>query len=365
MSDLLALAGDLIGDRADEWDRHGRLPEDMLRQLGAAGVLCAQIAPEYGGPGLDSRENGELTAHVAALCGSTRSIMTAQGIAAWTAARHGREPARTTLLRQLTGGQLASVALSEAAAGSDLSAMRTQIRLDGDTVVVSGHKVWVTGASYSDTLLVYGRAEDGTGAVVLVPATASGVRVTPVPEPLGCRAAGHAHVDFDQVRLNADALLCAGTPLMWLVTSALAYGRLSVAWGCAGMVRACREAAVRHARTRHQFGTPLARHQLVAGHLADLWAAEQTATRICEYASDCWDTAALEMVAATVLAKYVAADLAARGAAAAVQVLGSAGVPDGQVVARAYRDAKVMEIIEGSTELCQLLLADHALAVTP
>lgn len=357
------LVTELVGDQADGWDRDGRLPEDLVRELGAKGLLCPQVPTELGGLGLSSAQNGEFTAHVGSLCGSLRSLMTSQGMAAWTVQRLGDREQRSAYLTRLTSGSLAGVAFSEPAAGSDLSAMATTIRRDGETVTVDGHKMWVTGAAYADLLVVFGRYGDGAAAVV-VPTGAPGVTVAPVPNPLGCRAAGHADVRLDSVRLPADALLgAAGQQVGMLVTSALTYGRLSVAWGCVGILRACLSAAVRHARSRTQFGVPLARHQLVARHIAELFVAEQAATRTCEYASRCWDAGLPELVTATVVAKHLAATSAARGAAAAVQVLGSAGAHDGHPVARAYRDAKLMEIIEGSNEICQLMLADHALAV--
>jgi methoxymalonate biosynthesis protein len=137
-----------------------------------------------------------------------------------------------------------------------------------------------------------------------------------------------------------------------------------VAWGCVGILRACLTATTAHARTRRQFGKPLAEHQLIARHLAELLTAEQIAARACEHASDCWDRGSPDMVVSTVLAKYVSSTHAARGGAAAVQVLASAGAQDGHAVARAYRDAKLMEIIEGSNEICQLILAQHALTAS-
>ena len=198
-----------------------------------------------------------------------------------------------------------------------------------------------------------------------MPTSAPGVHTEPVPAPLGCRAAGHAQVRLDSVRVPVDAVLGGGgQSLSLLVTTALAYGRISVAWGCVGILRACLSAAVRHARQRKQFGKPLAEHQLVARHLAELLAAEQVSTRVCEHASQCWDSGSPDVVVATVLAKHVSAGHAARGAAAAVQVLASAGAQDGHVVARAYRDAKLMEIIEGSNEICQIILAQHAMTIS-
>nr|BAP34766.1 acyl-CoA dehydrogenase [Streptomyces sp. ML694-90F3] len=371
-----------VGDRADGWDLAGELPLPLLRDLGARGLLSAQVATRYGGPGLSSAENGELTAYTGALCSSLRSVQTSQGMAAWTMGRLGDAEQRKHYLSALTGGELAAVAFSEPAAGSDLAAMTTSIRRDGDSLVVDGTKKWITAARYADHLVVFGRydsgsapgSESGSGsgaatggagaaAVVVVPRTAPGVTVEPVADPLGCRAAGHSHLTFDGVRVAPSALLGGGEfALSLLVTTALTYGRLSVAWGCVGILRACLGAAVRHASAREQFGVPLSGHQLVSRHLAELLVAERNATRAAEHASRCWDERSPELPTAAVLAKHVGATGAAAGAAAAVQVLASAGARDGHVVARAYRDAKLMEIIEGSNEISQLLLAEHALA---
>lgn len=352
---------ELVGDRAADWDRAGRLPEDLVRKLGAAGQLTGQVPAAYGGLGWSSADNGEFTAHVGSLCSSLRSVMTSQGMAAWTVERLGDPAQAADLLPRLVSGETAAVAFSESQAGSDLSAIETTVTVEGDTLLINGRKKWVTAADYADLILVVARMDEG-GAVVVVDRTAPGVEVRRVADPLGCRAAGHAEVRLDGVRLPISSLLGGGRqPLSLLVTTALAYGRLSVAWGCVGILRACVAAAVEHAGSREQFGKPLGQHQLVARHLADLWTAEQVSTRACEHASRCWDDNDADLVTSAVLAKYVSAGHAATGAAAAVQVLASAGAQDGHVVARAYRDAKLMEIIEGSNEMCQLILAEHAL----
>jgi methoxymalonate biosynthesis protein len=361
--DLKALVTDVVDGRADEWDRAGAIPLDLVRQLGRKGILCPEVPAKFGGLGLTSLENGEFTAHVGALCSSLRSLMTSQGMAAWAIHRFGSAEQRAHYLSRLTSGELVGIAFSEAGAGSDLAGMSTTIRVDGDTVVVDGSKVWVTAAGYADMIVVIGKFGDGAAAVV-VPADAPGVTVSLVPDPMGCRAAGHSNVELRDVRLPVDALLKgAGQPLSMLITSALTYGRVSVAWGCVGILRACLTAAARHAKAREQFGKPLAQHQLVGRHLAELLVSEQVATRAAEHASRCWDSGSPEMITAAVVAKHVGATNAAAGASSAVQVLASAGAQDGHVVARAYRDAKLMEIIEGSNEICQLVLANHALVV--
>jgi alkylation response protein AidB-like acyl-CoA dehydrogenase len=357
---------EVVGDRAAGWDLAGVIPVDLLRDLGKRGLLCAQVPERFGGLGASSADGGEFTAEVGALCSSLRSVMTSQGMAAWTIQRLADARQQADLLPQLTSGRLAAVAFSEPGAGSDLSGIATTIRPDGDEVVVDGLKVWITAAHYADVVLVFGRhGDDGDAAVVVVPTDAPGVRITRVADPLGCRAAGHAEVRLDGVRLPASHVLGGGEqPLPLLVTTALAYGRMSVAWGCVGIIRGCLRAAAGHAGSREQFGGRIADHQLVAGALADLFAAEQITTRVCEHASRCWDAGSPEVVTAAVLAKHVSAQHAARAAASAVQLLASAGASDGGVVARAYRDAKLMEIIEGTNEICRLMLAQHVMATT-
>lgn len=361
LANACALVSELIGDRADAWDVAGELPVPMLRELGGRGVLCAQVPPEHGGLGLSSLDNGALTAHTGTLCSSVRSVMTSHGMAAWTIGRLGDRDQRREYLPMLTSGSLAALGFSEPDAGSDLSGIETCIEPDGDEVVVTGRKVWITAAGYADVILVVGRF-GADAAVVVVPRTAPGVRVQRVAHPVGCRAAGHAEVILDSVRLPAGSVLGGGgQSLAMLVTTALTYGRMSVAWGCVGILRACLRESTAHAGSRKQFGTPLAEHQLVARRLAELLVAEQVSTLTCEHASLRWDARDPDLAVTAVLAKHVSSGHAAQGAASAMQLLASAAAHDGTVIARAYRDAKLMEIIEGTTEICQVLLAQHAM----
>lgn len=359
-----AVVGDLVGDRPAAWDVAGELPPELLRKLGADGLLCAEVPASFGGIGASGAENGEFTAYVGALCSSLRSIMTSQGIAAAAVRRFGDREQRRRYLAELTSGKLAAVGFSEPGAGSELSAMATRLEPDGEDFVLEGRKMWVTGSSYADYLMVIARHGEQAAAIML-PSDAPGLRIEKVPEPMGCRAAGHCDLYFDRVPVPRSAVLGGGgQSLPMLFTTALSYGRMSIAWGCVGILRACLNAACAHAKRREQAGSVLADHQLVRRHLAELYADERAATAVCEQASRAWDAGSPDLVVAAVLAKHVAAGHAARSSAAAVQVLASAGARDGHVVARAYRDAKMMEIIEGTNEICQLVLAGHALSLS-
>lgn len=357
-----ALIGELAAGQGDAWDEAEDLPAGLLHQLGRRGLLCAQVPAAFGGLGASSEQNGELTAVAGSWCSSLRSVMTSSGMAAWAIARLGSPEQQEDYLPLLASGQIGAVGFSEPSAGSDLAAIDTTVRPEGEFVVVDGFKCWTTAAAYADLLVIIGRYDDGAAAVV-VPTTAPGVTLERVPRPLGCRAAGHANVTLRSVRLPATSVLgyCGSQSLSLLVTTILAYGRISVAWGCVGILRTCLDAVTRHARSRSQFGKPLAGHQLVARHIAQIYTAEQVATRACEYASRCWDSRSPDLAAGVVLAKYVSSVNAAQGSAVAMQVLASAAARDTSAVARAFRDAKLMEIIEGTHEICELLLAEHAL----
>ena len=352
----------LVSDNAREWDSRAKIPKRILRDFCAHGLLCPQVPMSAGGRGLTSLLTGEFTAYVGSRCSSLRSVMTSHGMAAWTIQKFASRQQRDLYLAELTSGKLAAVGFSEPEAGSDLSAMTTSISRDGSMVVVNGHKAWVTAADYADLIVIFGRLDDGAAAVV-VPRSTAGVQLERIADPLGCRAAGHANVYLDNVRLPIDNILgCTAYSLSLMISAALTYGRISVAWGCIGILRCCLGEAASHARARRQFGKPIGQHQLIKRHLAELYVLEQSATRLCERASQSWDAAAPDMAIMAVLAKHLSARNAVQGAAMAVQVLASAGAKNTDLVARAYRDSKLMEIIEGTNEVCQLILADHVMS---
>jgi methoxymalonate biosynthesis protein len=362
LRDACQLVDALVSDNAAEWDLRAKIPIRILRDFGTHGLLCPQAPKSAGGRGLSSLLTGEFTAYLGSRCSSLRSVMTSHGMAAWTIQKFASHQQRDFYLAELTSGKLAAVGFSEPEAGSDLSAMTTSISRDGRMAVVNGHKVWVTAADYADLVVIYGRLDNGAAAV-LVPTSTPGVHLERIADPLGCRAAGHAHVYLDNVRLPIDNILgCTAYSLPLMISASLTYGRISVAWGCVGILRACLGEAASHARARRQFGKPIGQHQLIKRHLAELYVLEQSATRLCERASQSWDSATPDMAITAVLAKHFSACNAVQGAAMAVQVLASAGVKNGDLVARAYRDSKLMEIIEGTNEVCQLILADHVMS---
>ncbi|WP_324194440.1 acyl-CoA dehydrogenase family protein [Nocardia blacklockiae] len=343
---------------AAAWDRDG-LPREMVELAAKCGVLGADRAA---GPGIGAHELGELAATLGAVCSSTRSLLTVAGMVAAAVDRWGTARQREYWLpRFVSGATLPGLAVTEDGAGTELAAVRTSLRPDGDGVVVTGRKLWVSFGELADVLLVLARAEKGPVAV-LVPTDRPGVRVEPVADPLGLRGARLAHIDLDAVAVPAENVLAPpGFGLSHVVGTALDHGRFTVAWGCVGMARACLAEAAQRAARRRPDGSALADHQLVRAALGRCWVAVEGAEALCRRAADLRAGGDAGAVRATVAAKYAAAAAAARVAREAVQLLGAAGCGPDSRAGRFYRDAKVMEIIEGPAAVAELHLGDHVL----
>ncbi|GGV11009.1 acyl-CoA dehydrogenase family protein [Streptomyces spectabilis] len=361
-ADLAARFADAVRGDAAAWDARGELPADVRRALARDGLLGADLPPCHGGLGAAPEQLGEVCARLGGVCGSLRALVTVQGMVGAALLRWGTAGQRERWLPALARGELtAAFAATEAAAGSDLGAVTTAVERDGDTYTVSGEKRWITFGEVADVFLVLGRT-DGRTAAVLVEADRPGVRREPVRGQLGLRAAQLAHVRFDAVRVPSEnAVAPPGFGLSHVAGTALDHGRFTVAWGCVGMAEACLRAAAEHAVRRAQGGVVLAEHQQVRSLLGRAVVDGRAARELCLRAARLRAAGDPDAVAETVAAKYAAARAATSVAGSAVQVLGAAGCAPDSLVGRCYRDAKVMEIIEGSAQVSELHIADHLL----
>ncbi|MEU4570426.1 acyl-CoA dehydrogenase family protein [Micromonospora sp. NPDC023956] len=337
---------------AGEWDRAGRLPTEVLDAVRGNGWLGAAVPAAYGGADLDAMTFGRLCAGLGAVCSSVRSLVTVQSMVADVLARRGDASQRATWLPRLADGTvLAALAATEDTSGSDLAGVRTRIDRIPAGLRITGRKRWVTFGELARVFLVLGVSDAGPTAV-LVPRDTPGLTVHPVRGQLGLRAAMLADVALDGAVVPAgNQLAGAGVGLTHVVAAALDHGRFSVAWGCVGMAEACLELSARHAVSRRTGTGVLADRQLVRRLVTDMVAAVTSARLVCEDAARWRQTR--PRPDRTMLAKYVAARAAARVTRDAVQVLGAQGCAPGHPAERFFRDAKIMQIIEGADEICQ------------
>ncbi|WP_435975651.1 acyl-CoA dehydrogenase family protein [Streptomyces sp. Qhu_M48] len=364
-SPLVAAAAELaatVREAASRWDTDGRVPPDVPRTLAAAGLLAADLPARYGGRDLAPDGLGEVAAHLGGVCSALRGLLTVQSMVAAALLRWGTRAQRADWLPLLADATLtAGFAATEDGAGSALGEVATVIEESGDGLLVTGRKKWVTFGQSADLLLVLGRHRDGL-TTVLVETDRPGVRREPVTGQLGMRAAGIAHVTLDAVRIPADHRIAPpGAGLSHVAATALDHGRYTVAWGCVGMAEACVADAAAHAAARVQGGVPLSHHQSVGALLARTAVRAAAARELAARAGRARTRGPGHGVTETIVAKYAAAEASARAGRDAVQILGAAGIAPDSRAGRHYRDAKVMEIIEGAQEVAESHIAEQLL----
>ncbi|MEU6171973.1 acyl-CoA dehydrogenase family protein [Streptantibioticus parmotrematis] len=356
-----AFVDEHIMPRADAYDREGTVPEDILERIAEAGLWAPFLPAELGGQGLDLVTLGEVHEEVGRGCSSVRSLLTVHTMLSWALQRWGSAEQIERWGRDLAAGRvLGSFCLSEAGAGSDAAGIRTTAEPHGGGWLLNGRKKWITGGQRSDLFLVFARTETSIIAL-LVPRATPGVAVLPIEDMLGTRASMLAELEFTDVRLGPDALLGPASFAAGMVLSGtLDLGRYSVASGSTGIIQACLEACAHYTARRTVGGSPLRELALIRAKLSDMVTDLRAARLLCHQAGALKDAGDPGTIMATWVAKYFASTAAARHSTEAVQVHGANGCSTDYPVARLYRDAKVMEIIEGSNEIQRITIADEA-----
>lgn len=357
-----AFAAEHIQPFAGAWDEREAIPPALVAVLAAAGYLGLNVAAEYGGSQAGSLAYGLLHEAVGAACSSVRSLLTVHGMVCHAVGRWGNASQRADWLPLLASGKkTGAFALSEPGAGSDAGAIELAAVQDGDGYRLDGRKQWITFGQLADVFLVFAQTAQGPAAF-LVDRNSAGLSVQALQGMLGTRASMMAGLHFDGVRVPAASMLARpGFGLSHVLTSTLDWGRFSVAWGSAGIQQASVQAVLDYVRQRRTFGAVLAQQQLVQAHLTEMTSRLNASRLLCYQAAMARDRKDAHHMADTMLAKYQAARDAAHSAHAAVQLLGARGCSRATPAERLWRDAKVMEIIEGSSEVLQVHIARQVL----
>ncbi len=353
-------AGREIAPEADRFDRDEAIPLELVRRLGERGYLGSALPAAYGGGGRDWITYGLLTEEVGQACSSVRSLLTVHDMVGEAIARWGTRAQRERWLPGLVSGRtVAAFALSEPDVGSDAAGVQTAAREDGSSYALSGQKKWISFGQIADLFLVFARCQ-GKMTAFLVERNTDGLSVEPITGLLGTRASMLAEVRLDDCRIPRENLLGAlGAGLSHVAATALAHGRYSVAWGCVGIGQGCLESSLAYSAQRRQFGAAVQDHQLVSRMITDMITDVQAGRLLCLRAGELRDAGQPEWIFEAMLAKYFTSRMALRSAADAVQIHGANGCSGSYPVARYFRDAKIMEIIEGSSEILQFAIARH------
>ncbi|MFF7412568.1 acyl-CoA dehydrogenase family protein [Streptomyces lydicus] len=350
-----------VAPHAAAWDRAEKVDRAVVKKLAGLGFLGLTVPEEYGGSGGDHLSYVLVTEELGRGDSSVRGIVSVSlGLVAKTIATWGDEDQKRHWLPRLTSGEaLGCFGLTEPGTGSDAASLATRAVRDGDGFVIDGAKMFITNGTWADVVLLFARTGDAPGhhgiSAFLVPADSPGLERREIHGKLGLRGQATAELVFDGVRVPASAMLEPEGKGFSVAMSALAKGRMSVAAGCVGIAQAALEAALGYAGQREQFGGPLARHQLVQELLSDI-AVDVDAARLLTWrVADLIDRGEPFATAAS-QAKLFASEAAVRAANNALQVFGGYGYIDEYPVGKLLRDARVMTLYEGTSQIQKLLI---------
>ena len=361
-AEFQAFAAESVAPFAADWDRDQRIPLDAVRQLGAAGYLGSLVPKAHGGQGWDVVTFGLLNEALGRADSAYTGIVTVQAMVAMPLLKWGTPAQRDRWLGPLARGEIVgAIALTEPSGGSDLAAMQTQIRrsADGRQLLLSGEKKWVTSSQMAEIFLVFGQC-DGQSVACLVPRGTPGFTIEPIQDLLGFRAAGLAKLTFREVVLPAENLVGKpGFAVSHVAPEGLHFGRLSTACSALGLLRGCVEESAGYAAQRRVGGQLLREVGMIQTLLARMGADCAAAELLCWSACRAQDERRPEKFRQAFTAKYFASQAAVRAAGDAVQILGAAGVHESSPVARYFRNCKIMEIVEGTSQIHERVLSQE------
>jgi alkylation response protein AidB-like acyl-CoA dehydrogenase len=349
-----------VAPLAAELNQRHEIPRDAIRTLGEAGLLGVTIPEEYGGPGLDATSLCLVVEELAAAdAGTSVTVAVQSGLAAAPIVRAGTEEQKQRWLPRLATGELIGCyALTEPEAGSDTASLRTTAERSGDGWSISGSKVWITNGGIADVFVIFARTggPGAKGVSAFVSEYAPGLTVSREMPKMGLHTSSTVELAFDGLHVGAEAMLGVEGEGLKVALATLDGGRITIAAQACGIARAALDLALSYAKERQAFGGPIARFQGLQFPIADL-AAMLDAARLLTYDAAALRDAGQPHGAAGAKAKLFASSVAVRAADVAVQTLGGNGYSAHYPAERYYRDAKITEIYEGTSEIQRLVIA--------
>ncbi|MDQ3612103.1 MAG: acyl-CoA dehydrogenase family protein [Actinomycetota bacterium] len=364
--DLLGLVGELsdreLAPVAAEHERAGRFPREVFRTLGRAGVLGLPYPEEFGGGGQPYEVWLQVLEELGARWASVAVGVSVHALTCFPLVNYGTADQQERWLPELLGGEmLGAYCLSEPDAGSDPGAMRTRAVRDDEAYVLDGVKAWVTHGGHADfytTMARTSEARSGGISCFLVPADSEGLTADRPEDKMGLTGSVTATMRFDGVRVETDRLIGAQGQGLPIALAALDAGRLGIAAISTGLAQGALDDSVAYAQQRQSFGKAIIEHQGLGFLLADMAAAVQSARATYLDAARRKDLG-LAYAREASIAKLVATDAAMSVTTDAVQVFGGYGYTRDFAVERYMREAKVMQIFEGTNQIQRLVIARH------
>lgn len=355
-----------ITPHAARWDKEHHFPKDVHQGLAALGAYGICVPEELGGAGMDYVSLALVLEEIAAGDGGTSTVISVTNCPVNAILmKYGNAQQQEQWLRPLAQGQmLGAFCLTEPHVGSDASALRTTATKDGDDYVINGVKQFITSGKNGDVAIVIAVTDKAAGkkgmSAFIVPTSNPGYQVARLEDKLGQHSSDTAQINFENCRIPAANLIGAEGEGYKIALSALEGGRIGIAAQSLGMARAAFECALQYSKERESFGQPIFNHQAVGFRLAECATQIEAARQLIWHAASLRD-ADLPCLKEAAMAKLFASEMAERVCSAAIQTLGGYGVVSDFPVERIYRDVRVCQIYEGTSDV-QKILIQRALA---
>ncbi len=363
---LRSFAQERLAPNAARWDKEHHFPQAELKELAALGAFGVAVPEELGGAGMDYVSLALVLEEVAAGDGGTSTVISVNNCPVCSIAMmYANDAQKQQWLRPLAQGEmLGAFCLTEPHTGSDAAALRTTATRDGDEYVINGVKQFITSGKYADVAIVMAVTDKAAGkkgiSAFWVPTSAPGYIVARLEQKMGQHSSDTAQILFENCRIPAANLIGEEGQGYKIALSGLEGGRIGIAAQAVGMARAAFEAALKYAKERETFGKIIFEHQAVQFKLADMATQIEAARQLIWHAASLKD-ALVPCLKEAAMAKLFASEMAERVCSDAIQIHGGYGYVDDFPVERIYRDVRVCQIYEGSSDI-QKILIGRALA---
>jgi butyryl-CoA dehydrogenase len=367
MEQVSSFAQKVVAVKAKHHDETGEFPAENIKQMAEMGLMGMMVEEKFGGSGLDAVSYAMCMEEISAACASTGVIMSVNNsLVCWPIDAFGTDAQKTKWLTPLARGEkLGCFALSEPGAGSDPAGLRcTAKKVDGG-YRVNGTKNWITNGREADVCVLFATLDitQGSKAIIalIVDTKSKGFSVSKLEDKLGITASSTAQLFFDDVFVSDDCVLGKEGQGMKIALATLDGGRIGIAGQALGIARCALEASKKFASEREQFGAPIAKLQAIQWHISDM-ATRLQAARLLTWNAARLKDAGIKYSKEAAMAKLAASEAAMWIATKAIQVHGGYGYTKEYVVERNFRDAKITEIYEGTSEIQRLVIAANEFA---
>jgi len=359
---LRAFSQERLAPNAARWDREHHFPKEELKELAQLGAFGVAVPEQYGGAGLDYVALALVLEEIAAGDGGTSTVISVNNCPVCSIGMtYANEAQKQRWLRPLAqGDMLGAFALTEPHTGSDAAALRTTATRDGDNYILNGTKQFITSGKNGDVAIVMAVTDKAAGkkgiSAFWVPTNTPGYIVAGIEHKMGQHSSDTAQIVFDNCRVPAENLIGEEGQGYKIALSGLEGGRIGIASQSVGMARAAYEAALAYARERTSFGSPIFDHQAVQFRLAEMAMQIEAARQLILHAASMKD-AGLPCLKEAAMAKLFASEMAERVVSSAMQVFGGYGYVADFPIERIYRDVRVCQIYEGTSDIQKILIA--------